>query len=108
MLLRYTPAAKMDLTELQSYIAEVLKNPVAAKNVTNRIVRACSILKEQPFAGPELAAMTGRDTDLHYLVCGKHIAFYRVEDACISIVRILDGRTNYMQLLFGAKEEEKA
>ena len=105
MFLRYTPEARNDLRELKSYIATALKNPIAAKSVTNRIVSACSILKEQPYSGADLAAKTGRDTDLRYLICDKHIAFYRVEENCVSIVRILDGRTNYMRVLFNEAGE---
>ncbi|MCC8181949.1 MAG: type II toxin-antitoxin system RelE/ParE family toxin [Clostridiales bacterium] len=101
MILRYTPAARADLADTRDYIENTLKNPGAAQNVTMQILKHCSILKEQPFCGGDLAAKTGRDTDMRFLVCGKHIAFYRVQDETISVIRILDGRTNYMRELFG-------
>ena len=46
---------------------------------------------------------TGRDTDLRFLVCNNHLAFYRIDGNYISIIRILDGRTNYMKVLFSDK-----
>ena len=104
MVLRYTPTAREDIAQVKHYITHTLKNPIAAKNVARRMVKDCSILKEQPLCGGDLAAKTGRDTDLHYLVCGEHIAFYRVEEGCVSIIRILDGRSNYLSVLFGEEE----
>ncbi len=45
MVLRYTPAAREDLSDTKRYIENVLKNSIAAENVTNKIIRKCSILK---------------------------------------------------------------
>lgn len=101
MRLRYTPEAREDLRALKQYIAVELCNPSAADTVTQNIVHSCSGLKEQPYMGIELSEKTGRDTDLRYLVTGRHLVFYCVKESNISIMRILDSRTNYMQVLFG-------
>ena len=50
--------------------------------------------------GAALAEKVGRETDLRYLISGKYIVFYRVGRESISIIRILDGRINYMRVLF--------
>ncbi len=100
MVLRYTPAAREDLSDTKRYIENVLKNPVAAKNVTNKIIRKCSILKEQPMCGMSLSEKTGIKSDLRVLVCDNHLAFYRIQETYISIVRILDGRTDYIKSIF--------
>lgn len=103
MNLRYTPEARVDLLATKQYISVELCNPSAADRVVTYILKCCSNLKEQPCMGAELAAKTGRDTDLRYLVCGKHLTFYRIEGNYVSVVRILDGRTNYMRVLFGSE-----
>lgn len=100
MKLRYSPEARNDISSLHSYIAKDLKNPIAAKNVVSRLLNSCSMLKDHPYIGADLSAMTGRDTDLRYIISGNHFVFYRVEETYISVTRILDGRTNYMQVLF--------
>lgn len=100
MKLRYTPAARTDLREIREYISEMLKSPIAADRIITGILESCSHLKEQPKMGAELSEKIGRETDLRYLICGKHIAFYRIEKDIVSVVRILDGRTNYMRVLF--------
>lgn len=100
MRLRYTPEARTDLAEIRSYIREVLKNPIAANRIAAGILESCSRLKEQPQMGAALSEKTGRETELRYLICGKHLAFYRIEEDTISVIRILDGRTQYMRVLF--------
>lgn len=100
MKLRYTPRSRADMQEIRRYLAEELGNPSAAAHTTGSILRSCSRLKEQPFLGAELAAKTGRNTSLRYLVCGKYLVFYCAEEGTVSVIRILDGRTDYMRVLF--------
>ena len=100
MKLRYSPAAREDLRELHGYIARELQNPAAADRTVLSVLESCSCLKEQPLMGPELSRRIGRTTDLRYLICGKRIAFYRIEHDVISVLRILDGRTDYLRILF--------
>ena len=101
MKLRYTPEARADLREIKEYVTSVLGNPAAAKRITDNILKQCGHLKAYPYLDGELAAKTGRSTDKRYVVCGNHIAFYRVEPNVVSVIRILDGRTNYLTVLFG-------
>ncbi|MDO5401017.1 MAG: type II toxin-antitoxin system RelE/ParE family toxin [Eubacteriales bacterium] len=103
MILRYTPAAIADLQETKTYISKVLHNPRAARRIALDVLNRCALLKEHPLLGMSLAAKTGEDTDLRYLLCEQHIAFYRVEGELILIARILDSRTDYMQLLLRDK-----
>lgn len=100
MKIQYTPAAIADLQETKTYISKTLHNPKAAKRMAKDVLDNCSHLKEHPQLGMSLAAKTGEDTDLRYLVCDQYIAFYRVESDLILISRILDGRTDYMRVLF--------
>lgn len=108
MKLRYTPEAIADLRELQHYIKNTLHNPSAALRISKAILAACSSLKEFPKMGVSIERKTGFQTDLRMLVCEKWVAVYRIEAAqeVISIARVLDGRQDYMRLLFrGAREE---
>ena len=41
------------------------------------------------------------DSDLRFFIISKQLAFYRIEDeSVISVVRVLDGRQDYMSILF--------
>lgn len=42
------------------------------------------------------------ESDLRFLIISKQLVFYRIEnEAQISVVRVLDGRQDYMSILFG-------
>ncbi|TEB08172.1 Plasmid stabilization system protein [Pelotomaculum schinkii] len=101
MKVRYTPEALNDLQEMSDYISNVLYNPQAAARIKKSILDSCGRLKEQPFLGPSVQVKTGCKTDLRFLVCEKHLAFYRVENGYISVARIINGRQDYLRILFG-------
>ena len=100
MKLKYTPEAIADLQHTKAYISDVLHNPKAAKRITKQILDMCGNLKEHPNLGMSLKAKTDIDTDLKYLICENHIVFYRIEGNWVMVVRILDGRTDYMRVIF--------
>ena len=103
MRVRYSPEAREDLLRISRFISLEYQNPQAAAAIIQKIMRSCSALKQFPQMGMRLSEKLQRETPLRFLICGNHIAFYRVEGTEIFITRVLDGRTNYLQLLF---EEE--
>ena len=104
MMLRYSPEARKDIKDLYDYISTDLINPTAAAKITEEILIKCSNLAEFPMLGTDLSEKTGRETDLRYLVLGRHIAIYRIEEPFVSIIRIIDSRMDYMRIIF---ESEK-
>ena len=104
MRIRYTPEARADLTEIRSYIGKTLQNPAAASRTVAGITKECGRLKDYPNLGMSLEAKTGLHSEYRFLLCGKHIAFYRIEGSWVSIIRILDGRTDYLKRLFPEPE----
>ena len=99
--LRLSPEAAADLKSIQTYIAKNLQNPVAARNVMNRITDGIRVLEQYAQAGFSISARTGIDTDLRILVCGVYLAVYRVEDDVVSVARVINGRQDYITQLFG-------
>ncbi len=53
--------------------------------------------------GAALAEKFEIATDVRYFVVSKQLIFYRVdeENSVIEILRVLDGRTDYLSVLFG-------
>ncbi|MBE6578170.1 MAG: type II toxin-antitoxin system RelE/ParE family toxin, partial [Ruminococcaceae bacterium] len=41
-----------------------------------------------------------------FLVCGNYTAFYKVDGDEVHIIRVLYGRRNFMQILFGKSYDE--
>ena len=51
--------------------------------------------------GTELCSRYAVDTDIQFLVVAKQIVFYRVVgNEYVEVTRVLDGRQDYMALLF--------
>ena len=54
--------------------------------------------------GTELCSRYAVDTDIRFLVVAKQIVFYRVVgNEYVEVTRVLDGRQDYMALLFEIK-----
>lgn len=105
MTIRYTPEAIRDLQQMRQYISKTLSNPRAAARISKMILDTCSKLKQHPKLGMSLEARTGQSTELRYLICEKYIAFYRIDGDVISVARILDGRQDYLRILFRNEDE---
>ena len=101
MKIVYKKTAIDDIQKTQQYIAKELHNPKAAKSLTERIIREVSQLSENPYMGVPLNSKYDVDTDVRILIVAKQLVFYRVnKDSCIEIIRVLDGRQDYLALLF--------
>ena len=97
----FSPEAVDDLKEIKQYIKDELCNEQAAKNTVAKILKKIKLLSDFPESGSSLSAIIGFDTNYRYLVCDNYIAFYRIDNKNVLIVRVLYGRRNYMQILFG-------
>ncbi len=100
MKIVFSSASRQDLRNISDYISGTLKNPIAAKNVIERILRSVKRLEEQPNMGVSLQEKCAVKTDYKCLFCENHIAFYKVQNETVKIIRILDGRTEYLKVIF--------
>lgn len=102
MKIIYKSAALRDIQQKRDYIGTALKNKSAAQKLTESILRAVSLLADNPEMGVPLSSKFDVDSDLRFLIVSKQLVFYRVEgETQISVVRVLDGRQDYMSVLFG-------
>ena len=97
----FSPEAVDELKEIKRYIKDELCNEQAAKNTVAKILKKIKILSDFPESGSSLSVIIGFDADYRYLICDNYIAFYRIENKNVLMVRILYGKRNYMQILFG-------
>ena len=99
----YSPKARRDLEQIGDYICEQLKNPTAALNTVRTIQDKIDKLADFPQLGALLSA-TYDDVDVgdyRFLVCSNHLAFYRIDGDMVYIDHIINGRRNYIAILFG-------
>ncbi len=104
--IHFTPEAIIDIRETKLYIAEELGSEVSAKNTVDKIMNKIKGLEVFPELGAPLSSVVDFETSYRFLVCGNYTAFYRVENDDVYVIRVLYGRRNYMQILFGESEDE--
>ncbi len=95
-----SPEAKQDLLEIKEYISNELDSPIAAKNVTDKIIKQISTLSDFPKIGTMLSSIINMETGYRFLVCGSYTAFYRYIDNTVFVDRILYGKRDFMRILF--------
>ena len=104
--LKITPAAASDLAEINAYISTQLHNPQAARRIVKIITHDLRLLQQNPHLGFSVSAKIGRETNLRALLSGNYFLFYRIENEAIQVSRVLDGRQDYLRVLFGTAEEK--
>ena len=97
--INFAPEAINDLKEIKSYITDDLCSDKAALNIINKIMMRIRQLEDFLKIGAHLSSVVRIETPYRFLVCGKYIAFYKIDDE-IHIIRVLYGRRNYIQTLF--------
>ena len=96
-----SPEAARDLSQIKQYISSELKNRSAANRIVGSIMKDLRELGRYPEQGPSIEALTGFQTELRMLLCGKQIALYKIENETVFVARIIDARQDYLRVLFG-------
>ncbi len=82
-----------------AYISKELKNPVAAIKQIDDFEKAfdniCTFPESCPFIDNEYV----KDKTLRKLIVNNYIAFFRIKDKEIQVVRVLYGMRNYREFL---------
>ncbi len=105
MRLSYRPAALNDIQRSADYISTVLKNPRAAYSLKAKILQGASLLRENPYMGTPLSSkFEGLNTAIRFIVVNRQLIFYEVWEDYIEVIRVLDGRTDYLSHLLDTLE----
>lgn len=97
----YKHQAVLDIRQTQEYIAQTLGNKKAAQKLVASILKAISLLEENPMMGISMEARFEKNFYTFFVVA-KHLVFYEIsEDNMLSILRVLDGQQDYLAILFG-------
>lgn len=97
-IIRINPVAITDLQQIKAYIAE--NNPDAAEKLAGNIYTKIEKLAEFPQMGISLNSRIVIKTDYLFLVCGMYLVFYKIEGKFVSVYRVLNGRRDYLSILF--------
>jgi len=108
--LNITDIAEEDILSTVRYIANVLKNSIAANNLLDKIERHEKILEETPgiypFVHDEYLAGKG----LKYVKIKNFLLFYTVDkkNKIVNIIRFLYGRRDWKNILKNIEIDENA
>ena len=100
MKLLYSRKSIEDIENTTDYIENQLNNPAAAHKLKTTLLKKISHLKENPEIAMKLSDKIDIESDYRYIIINKQIVFYEIHSDYIEIIRILDGRTDYMTHLF--------
>lgn len=96
----YTPKALDDLQKIKTYVARQFgrnKAKACAREITST-VRQLEIFPEEGLCVEDLIEYP---TDYRYLVVKPDYVFYRIENDIVRIIRILNEKQDFLQILFG-------
>jgi len=97
--LKIFPLAQQDMEQIFSYIAVELCNPTAAIGQINDFEKAFENVCVFPESCPYVNNEYVKDKSLRKLIVNNYIAFYRIRNNEIQVVRVLYGMRNYEALL---------
>lgn len=96
----YAPKALDDLQGIKTYVSKQFGESRAKASV-KEITLTAKQLEAFPGEGPRLEELIEYPTDYHYLVVKPNYVFYRVEDDTVRVIRILNEKQDFLQILFG-------
>ena len=102
--LKYSPEALKDLDDIWEYIHSELNNPDAADHTVNAIRDRAETLRECPYRGAPLDAISRIHSDYRFVTAGNYLAFYRVREGTVYIDRVLYARRDCLRILLDRKE----
>jgi addiction module RelE/StbE family toxin len=94
----FSRLAVQDLGGLFSYITDELQNPIAARNITTKILQRTRSLANFPEMGASIEASDSRFSGYRYLLVDNYLIIYKITDQ-VSVIRILYAGSDYVQFL---------
>ena len=104
--IKFTPDALEDMKDINAYITDELCSEQSAINTTQKIKKPLRQLADFPEIGAPLSSIISLEVPYRFLVCGNYTVFYKVDGNVVHIIRVLYGRRNFMQVLFGKSYDE--
>ncbi len=103
----YTPKALDDLQGIKAYVSRQFGKD-KAKACVKEITSTARQLEMFPEEGLRLEDLIEYSTDYHYLVVKPNYVFYRVEGNAVKVIRILNEKQDFLQILFGISSISEA
>jgi plasmid stabilization system protein ParE len=97
---QFSPLARQDLIKIKNYLEEAFDNDIASEKI-RQLLDSIRKFEMFPLLGRPLMNVIDIPTDYMYFVVDKNYVFYRLEKEIVEIIRIIDTRQDYINVLFG-------
>jgi len=96
----FSPLAKDDLMKINEYLQEEFGKETANFEL-KKLIESIKNFEQFPLMGRPLVNLIDIPTEYMYFVTERNYVFYRLENHKVKIIRILDIKQDYIQILFG-------
>ncbi len=97
-----TKKASGDLEKIIDYISIQLHNPMAARNLINKIAKALEMITEYPNSCPIVNNEFINEPDIRKVLIDRYILYYSydMDNKIISVLRIIYEKMNLEDIIF--------
>ena len=99
-ILKYSPEAARDLENIKRVVTGEFGESVAVKTM-RRIGKGIRTLEMAENAGVDLFKKYGIICDYRVFIVARNYVIYRIEEEFVRIIRVLNERQDFIQILFG-------
>ena len=107
MKLKINAVAANEINRITSYISDTLHNPRAAERIKQKIFQKAFLLKRMPEIGKRFDDIKGEKYEhIRYIIVENYLVVYHLTDGTVTVIHIIDGRTDYMKYILPGLTEE--
>ena len=104
MTIRYSVEFIADLDRINVVYRDILFIPESGKKLISGLLETCVDIEKFPLMGIDLKTKTDIENDYRFVVYNKYLLFYTLTDGVPTMIRALDGRMDYLKVLFDKDE----
>ncbi len=97
---------KVNKMEIKAYITDELCSEKSTINTVKKIMKRIRQLADFPEISAPISSIINLDVPYCFLFCCNYTAFCKADGDEVHIIRVLYGRRNFMQILFGRSYDE--
>ena len=100
MTIVYSSDFIADLDAIESLYSDEYFQPNAGNRLISDILDICDSIEQFPMMGANLGSKDERGNKYRYIVHGNYLLFYTLENDAPMMLRVLDGRMDYLRIIF--------
>ncbi|MBR4947463.1 MAG: type II toxin-antitoxin system RelE/ParE family toxin [Clostridiales bacterium] len=100
----FSPESLKDLEQIKDYLLDRFGEKTAGNNL-KKVIKEIKTLESFPLKGSGIWERYGIDSEYRYIYANNNYVFYRVDGDEIKVIRVLDARRDFLNILFGIKTQ---